>query len=1030
MSTGVGGSKQFDVNLHLNLNRTKMNKLIDEAVNHTTISDSTNAPVNANAVNSSSNSMPSFQNQNGQEIEVLDLNGTSETQANTNMQTGSVQDVAASKTTPSQNVDVLQSSDTRSANSSPRNLEDTPFLSENNTNPENRGSTSSNHASTNGNSNHISSSQVEQQRTGTTHASTSTQGMTNPMSSTSSASNPEGANASSRVGNSLNGQGTMSSNPATFGAAMGKESQKDEKEGRISFKKSETNPASRFQNGTTVAEQFEMLNLNKTTEEIQLERKVKPVIQEIDTKIEDYQKQKDAFQEELKRLEESLYKEKEEAFKNGEISRETLEAPTTVNQETGKALEPKENKEEIAKELGYASYEELENDMCYLNKNIAIKESAIYKLEQEKKEVKYQYVIQEEDFKQFKNSRQINQEEILESFTNPSEVMDSRSDFVEEYNKTHPTKISAFELYQILKENGVEYGVASGYEEVFQDLALASKINPELENLYNYLYITQGKGKANQYLEDARDTINQLAGEQKAKEFLEKLKNDPEGKEKLMNHLKIAGKGLGDGVESFADGLKEWFTSDTVKTSDEYESMYLLQALSSEEDKIALGLIVEGKSSSGVIDYTENYGKLVDWNYKLNQGIGNMLPAIALSTVNPTLGSVSLGASSGGNAYHGALTEGYSVEKAALYGMLSGASDAMLEKVGGILGLGKNPGKGLLLGMLKEGGQEAVQELFTSGILDSLLLGKEIHIDELTDEMKESFIMGALVAGTLNGTQKSVKLVVNGEYRTTTLTGLKELLCQQEIDTANQNLDEILSDKPAISGIEDATTLGEIGDVTDKYISNVLSKNINLEKTLLGVFPSAFGTTLRFHSQNVEGDSFISNKILKDGLWHYTTEEKANQILESGYIKKSGKMHSYSFNDTGRKSFFFAGPAKFGDIAVNVSKFEPKRVAVKINVEEGDLNQFQYRKYLDQAVSYTGDYHFDKNKASLVYLGLTEENGKLVYKELSKEAYDNYLVDFNPSKLQSSLSNIKYTMLGIDREFEYFVRRKATKFHE
>ncbi len=794
--------------------------------------------------------------------------------------------------------------------------------------------------------------------------------------------------------------------------------------------KEETMDFSRFSNKNTVAEQFEMFAFNESKEELLFQKKIQEAVKEIDIQIDTYEKQKEAFQEELKRIEELLYKEKEEAFQEGKISREELETPTTVNQETGKAIELKENKEEIAKEMGFTNYEEVEAYMSYLNQNIETLSSAMYKLEQEKKQVEYQYIMQEESFQQFKNNRGINKEEILSEFTNPNEVMDSRRDFVEEYNKTHQQKISAFELYQILKEKQVNYGVAKGYEELFSDLALAERTDPELANMYNYLYVTEGKEKANQYLEDMRDTINQLAGEQKAKAFLETLKNDPEGKEKLMNHLKIAGKGLGDGVESFSEGLKEWILSDDVKTSDEYESMYLLQALSSEEEKQALGLIIDGKSSSGVIDYTEDYGKLVDWNYKLNQGIGNMLPAIALSTINPTLGSVSLGLSSGGNAYHSALTEGYSMEKAVLYGMFYGASDAMLEKAGGIIGLAENPGKGILLGMIKEGGQEAVQELFTSGILDSILLGKEINVDELSDAMKESFIMGALVAGTLNGAQKSVKLVVDGEYRTTTLTGLKELLCQQQIDTANQNLDEILSDKPNIPGVEDAETVGEVGDTANKYVSSLLSRNINLEKALLGLFPSAFRTISCFHPADVAGDTQICNKILKEGLWHYTTEDKANQIMESGYIQKSGKQHSYSTTDENRKSFFFAGPAKFGDVAVNLSGFEPKRVAVKINVDEGDLNQFQYRKYGDEAVSYIGDYHFDKNKASLVYLGLTEEDGKLVYKELSKEAYDNYLIDFNPSKLQSVLSTLKYTMMGLDREFDYFLRKKATKIHD
>ena len=71
---------------------------------------------------------------------------------------------------------------------------------------------------------------------------------------------------------------------------------------------------------------------------------------------------------------------------------------------------------------------------------------------------------------------------------------------------------------------------------------------------------------------------------------------------------------------------------------------------------------------------------------------------MVLSTVNPMLGTVSMGVGAGGNSFRDAITSGYSLENALVYGIASGASEAALERfLGSIPGLGKETENSILL---------------------------------------------------------------------------------------------------------------------------------------------------------------------------------------------------------------------------------------------------------------------------------------------------------------------------------------------
>jgi hypothetical protein len=132
--------------------------------------------------------------------------------------------------------------------------------------------------------------------------------------------------------------------------------------------------------------------------------------------------------------------------------------------------------------------------------------------------------------------------------------------------------------------------------------------------------------------------------------------------------------------------------------------MYIIQALYGESNRESMGLICQNENGeyvntdpNSIIDYTKNYFINFSWNtasnigahtYQIGQGIGNMLPSIALSQVCPLAGSIALGISAGGNAYHTAMVGGHSYLSSVIYGIVSAAIESVSEKIlGGLPGL-------------------------------------------------------------------------------------------------------------------------------------------------------------------------------------------------------------------------------------------------------------------------------------------------------------------------------------------------------
>ncbi|MBQ2872654.1 MAG: hypothetical protein IJE89_01480 [Bacilli bacterium] len=156
---------------------------------------------------------------------------------------------------------------------------------------------------------------------------------------------------------------------------------------------------------------------------------------------------------------------------------------------------------------------------------------------------------------------------------------------------------------------------------------------------------------------------------------------------------------------------------------------------------------------------------------------------------------------------------------------------------------------------------------------------------------------------------------------------------------------------------------------TSKYMVDYLASNLK-----------------KFFYTNTNSVSGLNQDIEQNGLYHFTTA--ADQIIKSGYIKSSDMMSSYG----NPKTFFFNGVPSVGAFATNLDNVPLKTVAVKVTPTSESLesSKFKVRYMDDKAITYDGKFQLDGSKVEKCYFGLTLENGKLVYKQISEAAYNSY----------------------------------------
>ena len=208
-------------------------------------------------------------------------------------------------------------------------------------------------------------------------------------------------------------------------------------------------------------------------------------------------------------------------------------------------------------------------------------------------------------------------------------------------------------------------------------------------------------------------------------------------------------------------------------------------------DKIAydwtgqnIGRAFEGITDDSYIDNT-----IFD---KAITSVGQMLPSIGLSMIAPGLGTVGFMASAGGGGMEEALNYGADYKKSFLYGLASGVTEGLIESVsGGIGGIGsgfvdglfgkltKNTAVKIGISMLGEGAEEVASELVRPK-LERIYKNKE-DIDPITFQtVTESFIVGALASGILQGASVKLSSYANKKQANQINTEIREITTLEE----------------------------------------------------------------------------------------------------------------------------------------------------------------------------------------------------------------------------------------------------------
>lgn len=282
-----------------------------------------------------------------------------------------------------------------------------------------------------------------------------------------------------------------------------------------------------------------------------------------------------------------------------------------------------------------------------------------------------------------------------------------------------------------------------------------SHITDEEKAMYNYLYATEGKEAAEEYLKYIEEGLNYRQGKAEADIVGDSL-------------LKAAGYGIRTGAERFGTGIAGMFDDEAkAPAASEYGAQFVRENLADTGFKLP-----EWMGGASI-------GQTV---FDLSNTAGNLAPSLLLSVLTAGAGaptavaggvsSASMGLSAGGNAKAQALRDGYTPEQATRYGVLIGASEGALQYLLG--GIGKLGGKltggvakkaiqnidsSLLriaatgaIKMAGEGTEEYLQEILDP-IYRNLLFNENNQIDLTDPEVVYSFLLGALTAGVMDGSE-------------------------------------------------------------------------------------------------------------------------------------------------------------------------------------------------------------------------------------------------------------------------------------
>ncbi len=159
---------------------------------------------------------------------------------------------------------------------------------------------------------------------------------------------------------------------------------------------------------------------------------------------------------------------------------------------------------------------------------------------------------------------------------------------------------------------------------------------------------------------------------------------------------------------------------------------------------------------------------------------------------------------------------------------------------------------------------------------------------------------------------------------------------------------------------------------------------------ILQSFVAINSAILATRAINTKIEKDMREKILTDGLYHVTTDENAQKIMESGHIRPSNIILSGGT----RKCFFFAGLPSYRDLASNcaseATKYEFK--AIKLNPNNEELSKFRQRSFNDDSITFKGKCELPEERTQVVDLVLDiDEKGNIYTREKTEAELEEYV---------------------------------------
>lgn len=465
-------------------------------------------------------------------------------------------------------------------------------------------------------------------------------------------------------------------------------------------------------------------------------------------------------------------------------------------------------------------------------------------------------------------------------------------------NKDNPNS----ELYKL-------YGIKNGTITMDDDSYWRFKYFTEQDMLiFSYLWDMQSPKAAREYVDAIEDKLNKVEGYANAEKFLDSIRDengniDPDVRAGVLS----GAKGFENGVSTFFDGLGNAFSDEGMMSTTQYEQMYILNELTNSSgnyiSKLANEIYAEQgeevandflkkmyNSETNEIDLEyaktmlseQEYNNLIikidtdkksrlDNVYELGSSFGNMAPtlalAIAVSFVAPGAGitiagktfafntlisSGLMGLSVGGNAKNQALMQGNDLYISTVYGLASGFSEASL----GLL-LGNIPGLSAtaefsIIGLLKEGGEEALQE-GVDALLRSVLLGETIDYDQLPKDMIKSFCYGVIMSGITNGGKFAFSIVMGNETI--------------KINSMDDFLNFV---KNNVVGLPSAQVESDVVDITHSNDNVVPSINETVEQS----------SSINPRYSDIDGQIAMANNNTRKGIFASIYIENVSSLTE------------------------------------------------------------------------------------------------------------------------------------------------------